>query len=73
MYFTMVYNKSGGLQVNNKQYLTTMQAARLLQVHWQTIHNYIKSGKLEAFKVGNGYRIPTASIESLIESRKTRI
>ena len=45
-----------------KSFFTVEQVADLLQIHWQTVLNYIKSGKLNALKLGKGYRIPQESI-----------
>ena len=43
-----------------------------LQVHWQTILNYIRSGELEAVKLGKGYRISKESFDDFIDKRSTR-
>ncbi len=51
--------------------LTVEQVASLLQVHWQTILNYIKAGKLRAVKLGRGYRIDPADLKRFIESQKS--
>lgn len=55
-----------------KDYYTVEELAEKLQVHWQTILNYIRSGELEAMKLGKGYRISDASFESFVKSRSTR-
>lgn len=52
--------------------LTVEQVALTLQVHWQTVLNYIKSGKLRAVKLGRGYRITPKDLEDFIESIKTK-
>lgn len=54
--------------MNNNEFFTVGQVAELLQVHWQTILNYIKSGKLEAVKLGKGYRIPKEALQHFIKS-----
>lgn len=51
--------------------LTVEQVANKLQVHWQTILSYIKSGKLRAVKLGRGYRIDPQDLSSFIEASKT--
>ncbi len=53
---------------NNNEFFTVEQVAELLQVHWQTILNYIKSGKLEAVKLGKGYRISKDAIDHFVKS-----
>ena len=55
----------------NNIYLTVEQVADLLQVHWQTVLNYIKAGKLEAVRLGKGYRIEQSAIERFIKTNKT--
>ncbi|MBN1618537.1 helix-turn-helix domain-containing protein [Candidatus Dojkabacteria bacterium] len=46
---------------------TVAEVSEFLKVHWQTVLNYIKSGKLKAIKLGNGYRIPKKYFEEFIE------
>ena len=52
--------------------LTVEQVAQILQVHWQTVLTYIKSGKLKALKLGRGYRIDPKDLEAFIENNKTK-
>lgn len=49
--------------MKSNSFYTVLQVAKLLQVHWQTVLNYIKSGKLEAIKLGKGYRISKEAID----------
>ena len=51
----------------NSEYYTVEQLADILQVHWQTILNYIKGGKLKAIKLGKGYRIPKKYFETFVK------
>lgn len=51
---------------------TVEQVASTLQVHWQTVLTYIKSGKLRAVKLGRGYRIDPKDLDVFIESIKTK-
>lgn len=53
--------------MNNNEFLTVEQVAELLQVHWQTILNYIKNGKLKAVKLGKGYRISKDAFQHFIK------
>lgn len=52
-------------------YLSIKAAAEHLGLHWQTIRNYLKSGKLSYFKAGRAYRIPKGDIERLAVRGKT--
>lgn len=51
---------------------TVREVANILQVHWQSVLNYIKSGKLEAVKLGRGYRISETALQRFIASHSTR-
>ncbi len=51
----------------NNEFLTVEQVAEMLQVHWQTVLNYIKSGKINALKLGKGYRIARKEIDRFIK------
>lgn len=53
------------------KFYTVAEVAEILQVHWQSILNYIKSGKLKAVKLGKGYRISSTSLSNFI-SESTR-
>lgn len=57
--------------MKNNNFLTVEQVAETLQVHWQTILNYIKNGKLKAIKLGKGYRIPKKSLDQFIRKNQT--
>lgn len=54
------------------KFLTVQEVADLLQIHWQSVLNYIKSGKLEAIKLGKGYRISITSLEKFIADNSSR-
>lgn len=51
----------------SKAFYTVEQVADKLQLHWQTVLDYIRTGKLEAMKLGRGYRIPPESLEKFIQ------
>jgi excisionase family DNA binding protein len=53
------------------KFLTVEEIATKLQVHWQTVLKYIKSGKLRAVKLGRGYRIDPTDLNTFIEQLKT--
>lgn len=51
---------------------TVQEVADILQVHWQSVLTYIKSGKLEAVKLGKGYRISETALQRFIDDHSTR-
>jgi len=59
--------------MKNNNFLTVEQVADKLQVHWQTILNYIKSGRLEALKLGKGYRISRKALGKFIKENSARL
>ena len=56
--------------MGNNSFYTVEQIAEMLQVHWQTILNYIKNGKLEAVRLGKGYRISQQAINKFLKENK---
>src|SRR3712207_194559 len=52
--------------------LTPDQAAEYLQVDRETVYRYIRSGKLDASRLGRSYRIPRRNIELLLLATRTR-
>jgi excisionase family DNA binding protein len=52
--------------------MTPDQAAAFLQVDRETVYRYIRSGKLDASRLGRSYRIPRQSIELLLLATRTR-
>lgn len=57
--------------MENNNFLTVEQVAEILQIHWQTVLNYIKSGKLKAVKLGKGYRIQKEELDKFIKKNQT--
>ena len=57
--------------MENNEFLTVEQVAELLQIHWQTVLNYIKNGKLKAVKLGKGYRISKEELDIFIQKQST--
>jgi len=47
------------------RFLTTEEAAELLNVSEKTICSYIKSGRLAGIRVGGRYVIPAAALDAL--------
>lgn len=56
----------------NEKFYTVQEVADLLQVHWQSVLNYIKNGKLKALKLGKGYRISQGSLDEFIANHTTK-
>ncbi|MBU0569516.1 helix-turn-helix domain-containing protein [Patescibacteria group bacterium] len=52
--------------ISSNKYLTIKDAAKELNVHWQTIRNYIDRGELKANKVGKLIRIAREDLECFI-------
>jgi len=57
--------------VMTEKYLTVNQVADLLQLHWQSVLNYIKRGDLPAIRLGRGYRISQTELDKFIADRDT--
>jgi excisionase family DNA binding protein len=58
--------------MSEQKFLTVQEVADTLQIHWQSVLNYIKSGKLEAVKLGKGYRISRSALEKFVSDNSTR-
>jgi excisionase family DNA binding protein len=58
--------------MKSNSFYTVLQVAELLQVHWQTVLNYIKNGKLEAVKLGKGYRISREALDIFIKQSSSK-
>jgi len=56
----------------NNNLLTPEQAAGTLQVHVLTIYSYIRRGKLDAIRLGRGYRIIPEDLTRFIESNRIK-
>ncbi len=55
----------------SKQYFTVEDIAEQLGVSVDTVRNWIKQGKLDAYKVGRDYRISREQFEKFMEERRT--
>ena len=56
----------------NEKFYTVQEVADLLQVHWQSVLNYIKNGKLKALRLGKGYRISQEALDEFIADHTTK-
>jgi excisionase family DNA binding protein len=57
--------------MSNDKFYTVQEVSTLLQVHWQSVLNYIKKGDLEALKLGKGYRISQESLDKFVAHHTT--
>lgn len=53
-----------------QEYMRPQDVAELLGVSTATIRNYIKAGKLTAYKPGAHYLIPASSVRAFLEAHK---
>ncbi len=49
--------------------LTVKQVAELLQLHEMTIRRYIKSGRLDAVRIGRNVRVPRQAVAELLHTQ----
>ena len=54
------------------KFYTVQEVADILQIHWQSVLTYIKDGKLEAVKLGKGYRISESALKKFLADHSTR-
>jgi excisionase family DNA binding protein len=52
--------------------LTVKDIAKKLNVSLQTVRNYIKEGKIKAYKFDNVWRIPSKEVDKFLEDRMTK-
>ena len=55
-----------------RKILTIGEVEKILQLNYQTVIGYIKSGKLKAVKLEKGYRITEEDLNKFIEENKTK-
>lgn len=55
----------------DKEFYKAEELADVLQVNIMTIYRYIKSGKLQAYKIGKEYRIDKKTFEDFLKSVRT--
>lgn len=56
----------------NDKLLTLKETAEQLNVHWQTVRNYINEGKLKSSKIGRNIRIKQSDLNTLIDKNKKK-
>lgn len=52
------------------EYMTVDQAAEWLGIHRQTLHTYVRQGRLPAFKLGRLTRFKVQDLRALIDAPK---
>lgn len=60
------------MKENELEFLTVAQVSAKLQIHWQTVLSYIKSGRLNALRIGNRYRIAIIDLQDFVNRRSTK-
>ena len=56
---------------DNKMWLPIAKAAGLIGYSDQTIRNWIKSGKITAYRIGRSWRINRDDLAQMLEESKT--
>lgn len=49
--------------------MTIKEAADYLKIHWQTVRNYVQTGKVKAAKVGRRVRILESDLENWLQNK----
>lgn len=60
------------MKQDDLEFLTVVQVSAKLQVHWQTVLNYVRRKQLNAVRIGNGYRISKKDFADFISKRSTK-
>lgn len=56
--------------VDDPKRLTLDEVADQLDVHYQTVYRWVRSGRLRAVKIGAAYVVDSADLEEFVESRR---
>ena len=49
---------------------TTQEVAEIIRVHMKTVQRLIRRGELDAFPVGNEYRVTQSALDAFMHKRK---
>jgi len=49
-----------------REHMTVCEAAKVFNVTFRTIYNWVRSGKLRAVKIGKQWYIPKAAVDALL-------
>lgn len=60
-------NTSSSERRTEHEVLTTREVATMLRVHIYTVHNLLKTGRLQGFKVNSRWRILRTSVDKFME------
>jgi excisionase family DNA binding protein len=58
--------------VEQKEFYTVEEVAKLLELKEQTIRDYINRGQLSAYKFGKTWRIRRIDLDKFLESRRRK-
>ena len=47
-------------------YYTVKEAAEILKIHWATVYQLVRTGRLRAVHLGRAIRIPASSFDALL-------
>jgi len=56
----------------NKEFYKAEDLAKKLEVNIMTIYRYIKSGRLNAYKIGREFRIDSKEFDNFLNKSKTK-
>jgi excisionase family DNA binding protein len=51
------------------EFLGVKEVAKFLEVSEKTVYNYITNGELQAYKIGDKWRVTQPAIEKFLESK----
>jgi excisionase family DNA binding protein len=55
-----------------EEWLTLQQIADELQLHIETVRDWVRTKRLAAYKVGRDYRVKRADLNKFLEERRTK-
>lgn len=59
--------------IDSKQLLTPEQVSEILQVHILTVYDYIRSGRLNAVRLGRNYRVMLTDLNLFLEANRVKV
>ena len=51
---------------NAETYYTVKEAADILQIHWTTVYQLVRTGRLRGVHIGRAIRMPEISFDALL-------
>jgi len=54
------------------EWLTLQQIADELQLHIETVREWVRTKRLNAYRVGRDYRVKRADLDKFLEERRTK-